>query len=136
MSRCGQRLSPGRMWTQPFPMECDPSFWPVLLRLSLCVRISDHAPFSGVQEHTPMPKSSAKKLLTFLTLVSFVRVQPASQAGDFKRDVIYQIVTHRFFDSDPTNNDPPQSSGLFDSTKTNFQAYWGGDLAGIQQKLP
>ena len=40
------------------------------------------------------------------------------------------------FDSDPTNNDPPQSSGLFDSTKTNFQAYWGGDLAGIQQKLP
>jgi glycosidase len=83
-----------------------------------------------------MPKSSAKKLLTFLTLVSFVRVQPASQAGDFKRDVIYQIVTDRFFDSDPTNNDPPQSSGLFDSTKTNFQAYWGGDLAGIQQKLP
>jgi hypothetical protein len=36
--------------------------------------------------------------------------------------IIYQIVTDRFFDGDPTNNDPPQSSGLFDSTKTNFQA--------------
>jgi glycosidase len=56
-------------------------------------------------------------------------------AADFKRDIIYQIVTDRFFDGDTTNNNPPQSSGLFDSTKTNWQAYWGGDLAGIQQKM-
>src|SRR5258708_24849395 len=56
-------------------------------------------------------------------------------AADFKRDIIYQIVTDRFFDGDTSNNNPPQSSGLFDSTKTNWQAYWGGDLAGIQQKM-
>ena len=56
-------------------------------------------------------------------------------AADFKRDVVYQIITDRFFDGDTSNNDPAQSSGLYDSSKTNWQAYWGGDLAGIQQKL-
>jgi glycosidase len=55
--------------------------------------------------------------------------------GNFKQQVIYQIVTDRFFDGDPTNDDPPQSKGLFDPTRTNFQAYWGGDFAGIQQKM-
>ncbi|HYL16264.1 MAG TPA: alpha-amylase family glycosyl hydrolase [Terriglobales bacterium] len=58
-----------------------------------------------------------------------------SDAADFKREVIYQVVTDRFFDGDAMNNNPPQSSGLYDSTKTTWQAYWGGDLAGIQQKM-
>lgn len=56
-------------------------------------------------------------------------------AQDFKKQVIYQIVTDRFFDGDTTNDNPAQSSGLFDSTHTQWQAYWGGDFAGIQQKL-
>lgn len=58
------------------------------------------------------------------------------RAQDFKKQVIYQIITDRFYDGDPTNNDPPQSRGMYDSTKTNWQAYWGGDLAGIRAKLP
>ncbi len=57
-------------------------------------------------------------------------------AQDLGKDVIYQIITDRFFDGDPSNNDPPQSKGMYDPTKTNWQAYWGGDLAGIQAKLP
>ncbi len=56
-------------------------------------------------------------------------------AQDFKKQVIYQIVTDRFYNGDTTNDNPPQSSGLFDSTQTNWHLYWGGDLAGIQQKL-
>ena len=56
-------------------------------------------------------------------------------AADFKREVIYQIITDRFFDGSSSNNNPSQSSGLYDSTKTNWRAYWGGDLAGIQQKM-
>jgi glycosidase len=56
-------------------------------------------------------------------------------AQDFKKQVIYQIVTDRFVDGDATNNDPAQSAGLFDSTKTNWRLYWGGDLAGIQSKI-
>jgi glycosidase len=56
-------------------------------------------------------------------------------AQDFKKQVIYQIVTDRFFDGDPSNDNPPQSPGMFDATKTNWQFYWGGDLAGIQQQM-
>src|SRR6185503_5432860 len=56
-------------------------------------------------------------------------------ASDFKREVIYQIVIDRFFDGSSTNNNPSQSAGLYDSTKTNWRAYWGGDLQGIQQKM-
>ena len=57
-------------------------------------------------------------------------------AQDFRKQVIYQIITDRFYDGDPSNNNPPQSPGMYDATKTNWQAYWGGDFAGIQQKLP
>ena len=57
------------------------------------------------------------------------------QAQDFKKQVIYQIVTDRFFDGSTANNNPSQSAGLYDSAKTNWQAYWGGDLAGIQAKM-
>src|SRR6516225_12014174 len=60
---------------------------------------------------------------------------PLIQAQDFKKQVIYQIVTDRFFNSDKNNDNPAESPGLFDSTRTNWQAYWGGDLAGIQQQL-
>ena len=48
-----------------------------------------------------------------------------TRAADFKREVIYQIITDRFFDGSSTNNNPSQSSGLYDSTKTNWRAYWG-----------
>ncbi|HEV2761851.1 MAG TPA: alpha-amylase family glycosyl hydrolase [Pyrinomonadaceae bacterium] len=58
-----------------------------------------------------------------------------ARAADFKREVIYQIITDRFFDGDTSNNNPPQSQGLYDPTKTNWRAYWGGDFAGIQQKM-
>jgi glycosidase len=66
---------------------------------------------------------------TFLALISSIHAQ------DFKKQVIYQIVTDRFFNGDTTNDNPSQSAGLFDSTQTNWFAYWGGDLAGIQQKM-
>lgn len=56
-------------------------------------------------------------------------------AADFKREVVYQIITDRFFDGSTANNNPSQSAGLYDATKTNWRAYWGGDLQGIQQKM-
>jgi glycosidase len=70
-------------------------------------------------------------LVTIVALVA-----PLTALGaDFKREVVYQIITDRFFDGSTANNNPSQSSGLYDSTKTNWRAYWGGDLAGIQQKM-
>lgn len=56
-------------------------------------------------------------------------------AQDFKKQVIYQVVTDRFADGDATNDNPAESPGLFDATHTNWHAYWGGDLKGVQQKL-
>ncbi|HLA77545.1 MAG TPA: alpha-amylase family glycosyl hydrolase [Vicinamibacteria bacterium] len=59
----------------------------------------------------------------------------ATKAQDFKREVIYQIVTDRFFNGSAANDDPPQSPGLFDASRTNWRLYWGGDLEGIRQKI-
>src|SRR5580693_9295025 len=75
--------------------------------------------------------------MKFLPLV-FVTVAFAVStfAQDFKKQVIYQVVTDRFYDGDTTNDNPAESPGLFDATHTQWQAYWGGDLAGIQQQLP
>jgi glycosidase len=72
-----------------------------------------------------------------LSLLFSIILAPLSTAlaADFKREVIYQIITDRFFDGSTSNNNPSQSSGLYDSTKTNWRAYWGGDLDGIQQKM-
>jgi glycosidase len=71
-----------------------------------------------------------------LTLLVVLLLSAVSlHAQDFKKQVIYQIITDRFFNGDTTNDNPSQSSGLFDSTRTNWRLYWGGDLAGIQQKI-
>lgn len=68
-------------------------------------------------------------------LVALACSATALPAQDFKKQVIYEIITDRFVDGDTTNDNPPQSAGLYDSTQTNWQAYWGGDLAGIQSKM-
>ncbi len=75
--------------------------------------------------------------LTTISLLLSILFLPLriTRAADFKREVIYQIVTDRFFDGSSGNNNPAQSAGLYDSTKTNWRLYWGGDLAGIQQKM-
>lgn len=73
-------------------------------------------------------------LITVLLTIFFLPVGK-TWASDFKREVIYQIITDRFFDGSTANNNPSQSAGLFDATKTNWRAYWGGDLQGIQQKM-
>ena len=72
-----------------------------------------------------------------IIILSLILLVPISRTlgADFKREVIYQIITDRFFDGSSANNTPSQSAGLYDSTKTNWRAYWGGDLAGIQQKM-
>src|SRR5437764_1124212 len=67
-------------------------------------------------------------------VLAALSIQPA-RGQDFKKQVIYQIVTDRFYNGDTSNDNPAQSSGLFDSTKTNWRLYWGGDLAGIQAKM-
>lgn len=50
---------------------------------------------------------------------------------DWRDQVIYFVLTDRFADGDPSNNN--QGAGEYDPTKSSH--YSGGDLAGIQSKL-
>ena len=63
---------------------------------------------------------------------------PLSRAGRFQGlttdDVLYLIMTDRFSDGDPANNDPPQSPGMYDRSRTRY--YHGGDFEGIIAHLP
>ncbi len=86
-----------------------------------------------VQKATP-PMTQRKLPFTWLAAAALA-ASSLLHAQDFKKQVIYQIVTDRFFDGDTSNDNPSQSSSLYDATKTNWFAYWGGDLAGIQQKM-
>lgn len=55
-------------------------------------------------------------------------------SDDYQKDVIYFLFVDRFSDGDSTNNaglNPAQ----YDSTKTNWKKYWGGDLQGVNNKL-
>src|SRR5258708_12691546 len=69
-------------------------------------------------------------VLTILLLSASI-----ASAQDFKKQVIYQIITDRFVNGSTANDNPPQSAGLFDSPKTNWHLDGGGDLTGIPQKL-
>ena len=63
---------------------------------------------------------------------------PLSRVGRFQGfttdDVIYLIMPDRFSDGDSSNNDPPQSRGLYDRSKTRY--YHGGDFQGVINHLP
>ena len=53
------------------------------------------------------------------------------------KDVIYQIVTDRFYNGDTSNDIPAGfNSAYFDGTGRNVNLYQGGDFAGIVQKIP
>lgn len=64
---------------------------------------------------------------------------PIPPVSDIHQGFIYQIVTDRFFNGDRSNDNPPQSAGEFDpngfTNPANWRDYWGGDLAGITQKI-
>lgn len=53
--------------------------------------------------------------------------------GFSRDDVIYLIMPDRFADGDPSNDQPPGSTGVYDRSQP--KAYHGGDLRGIRQHL-
>ena len=71
------------------------------------------------------------------TEANFEILNPLARAGRFQGfstdDVIYLIMTDRFSDGDPSNNDPPESKGLYDRSKPRY--YHGGDFEGIIEHL-
>lgn len=54
--------------------------------------------------------------------------------SDWEEEIIYMIMTDRFFDGDESNNNPANVEGSFD--KEHLEAYHGGDFKGIIEKIP
>ena len=54
--------------------------------------------------------------------------------SDWEEEIIYMIMTDRFFDGDESNNNPANVEGSFD--KEHLEAYQGGDFKGIIEKIP
>jgi glycosidase len=72
------------------------------------------------------------------TRAEFEILPPLNHGGRFQgfspADVMYLIMIDRFADGDPSNNDPPQSRGIYD--RKNKFYYHGGDLQGVINRLP
>lgn len=61
----------------------------------------------------------------------------ASDSPVTSKDVVYQIITDRFYDGDPSNNVPSGfDRSLFDGTGQQYRLYQGGDWQGIIDKIP
>ena len=78
-------------------------------------------------------KSIALSLFLFFTFSFSTAAQSdVSNKVDYSRDVIYQIVTDRFYDGDSTNN---PSGNIYSSDCSNLHKYCGGDWQGIIDKI-
>ncbi len=73
-------------------------------------------------------------VLLFSLLALQLTVCARASGLEMRGDTIYLIVPDRFADGDPTNN-TAVVPGLYDNTRTDWQKFWGGDLAGVKQKL-
>jgi neopullulanase len=77
-------------------------------------------------------------VLSDRTTFDFEIFEPQQRLGNYQGflpdDVIYFVMSDRFADGDPSNNDPAKSKGLYDRSKGRH--YHGGDLQGVINKLP
>jgi cyclomaltodextrin glucanotransferase len=79
------------------------------------------------------------KALTFFLLSSAASLSIGQSAlGPVTaKDVVYQLLTDRFYDGDSSNNIPSGSpSSIFDGTGNDLKLYQGGDFQGIINKIP
>lgn len=72
-------------------------------------------------------------LAIFLLFSPLVRAEE-SKVRPWDEEIIYMVMTDRFFDGDPSNNNPGNIEGAFD--KGHLEAYHGGDFRGIIDKVP
>jgi len=72
------------------------------------------------------------------TEVSFELLEPLPRTGRFQgltsEDILYLVIPDRFANADPSNDEPAKALNLTDRTKARH--YHGGDLRGLQDRLP
>ncbi len=54
--------------------------------------------------------------------------------NSWQKDVIYFLFVDRFYDGNSSNN-AGNNASQYDSTKTDWKKYWGGDIQGLNDKL-
>lgn len=55
--------------------------------------------------------------------------------SNYEGDVIYQVLTDRFADGDPSNNNPYGKANSYDPNRTDINKYFGGDWQGLIDKM-
>jgi len=85
-----------------------------------------------------LPKSASLLMAPLLSAALIACAHAQSSLGPVTgRDVVYQILTDRFYDGDAANNIPAGSpSSIFDGTGSDLKLYQGGDFQGIVDKIP
>lgn len=84
-----------------------------------------------------MRKKCSTLLSLFLSvfiILSTLAFADESKNVPWDEEIIYMVMTDRFFDGDPTNNNPGNIEGSYD--KDHLEAYHGGDIKGIIDKVP
>ena len=72
--------------------------------------------------------------LSVLIILSPLALADESKNVSWDEEIIYMVMTDRFFDGDPNNNNPENIDGSLD--KDHLEAYHGGDIKGIIDKVP
>lgn len=76
-------------------------------------------------------------LVAILSNVAYAGEVSSELGPVTSKDVVYQIITDRFYDGDSTNNTPEGfDPTLYDGTGSDLKLYQGGDWAGIIEKIP
>ncbi|HSL53177.1 MAG TPA: alpha-amylase family glycosyl hydrolase [Pyrinomonadaceae bacterium] len=113
------------------------------LRIINTPKISERGTYIFVDVFIPPNTRPAPRSISVTTprgsaSSSFEVLAPLNRTGRFQgfspADVMYLIMIDRFADGDPSNNDPPQSRGIYD--RRNKFYYHGGDLQGVINHLP
>lgn len=112
------------------------------LRVISTPRINDRGTYIFVDVSIAPNAPSGERSITITTpngsaRTPFEILAPLNRAGRFQgfspNDVMYLIMLDRFADGDQSNNDPPQSRGIYD--RKNKFYYHGGDLQGVIDRL-
>lgn len=76
-------------------------------------------------------------LVALLSSVAYAGNETPTLGPVTSKDVVYQIITDRFYDGDTANNTPAGfDPTLYDGTGSDLKLYQGGDWSGIIQKIP
>ena len=112
------------------------------LRVIGAPKINDRGTFIFVDVSIAPNAQPGQRSLTVTTprgsaQTSFEVLPTLNRTGRFQgfspNDVMYLIMIDRFADGDQSNNDPPQSRGIYD--RKNKFYYHGGDLQGVIDRL-